>query len=321
MSYILESIIFFTLPLLWVLILTPYFIKVLNKNDVGQNIREEGPDSHYEKEGIPTMGGILLVTGIILPILATISFSIDNIIFIVILCSTAIIGFSDDFIKVSKERSLGLTARQKIFLQFIIGLVLGLYVYFYIPQARYLLIPFLKINVNIGAYTIPIIILTYLSTVNAVNLTDGLDGLASSITTVVTLTLFIILSFLPYKEVGLLTLAVAGASVGFLWYNARPAEIFMGDVGSLSLGAALAVLFSYTGLEVVLIFVGGIYVIEALSVIIQVLYYRLTNGKRVFLMSPLHHHYELKGISESKIVYRFTIVSILFSVLSIIITI
>lgn len=317
----MESLTYFTIPLLWVLLLTPYFINLVEKYKLGQNIREVGPKSHYEKEGIPTMGGLLLVTGILIPIILTASFSIENIIFILILLSTAIIGFSDDFIKISQDRSLGLTAKQKIFLQFIIGLVLGLYVYFYLPEARNILIPFLKIKFNIGAYVIPVIILTYISSVNAVNLTDGLDGLASSITAVVSLTLYIILYFSFFKEVSLLALSIAGACIGFLWYNSKPATIFMGDVGSLSLGAAIAVLFSYTGLEIVLIFVGGVYVIEALSVIIQVIYFKITNGKRIFLMSPLHHHFELKGLSESKIVYRFTILSIVFSLFSLLITI
>ncbi|HMA59817.1 MAG TPA: phospho-N-acetylmuramoyl-pentapeptide-transferase [Halanaerobiales bacterium] len=321
MSYLMKSLIFFAAPLLWVLLLTPYFIKLLKKYELGQNVREVGPESHYEKEGIPTMGGLLIVTGIIIPVILTGSFSINNIIFILILVSTAIIGFSDDFIKISKDRSLGLTARQKIFLQFIIGLVLGLYVYFYLPEARNILIPFIKIDFNMGAYIIPVIILTYLSAVNAVNLTDGLDGLAASITAVVALTLYIILFFSFFNQVSLLSLSITGACIGFLWYNSKPASIFMGDVGSLSLGAALAVLFSYTGLEIVLIFVGGIYVLEALSVIIQVIYFKVTKGERIFLMSPLHHHYELKGLSESKIVYRFTIVSIMFSLFSILITI
>ncbi len=320
MSYLFKAILFLGLPLLWVLILTPYFIKLLKEYDLGQKIREEGPSSHYDKEGIPTMGGILIVTGIIIPILITNSFSLNNIIFVLVLLSTAIIGLSDDFIKINKERSLGLTARQKIFLQFIIGLVLGIYIYFYNPEARNILVPFIKLEFNLGAYIIPVIVLTYLSTVNAVNLTDGLDGLASSITVVVSLTLFIILILLPFTQLSLLALSIAGACIGFLWYNSKPAAIFMGDVGSLSLGAALAVLFSYAGLEIVLIFVGGIYVVEALSVIIQVLYFKITQGERVFLMSPLHHHYELKGLSENKIVYRFTIVSVMFSLLSLLIT-
>lgn len=320
MSYLTKTLIFFSTPMLTVLVLVPYFIKVLKKYNLGQMIREVGPDSHLEKEGIPTMGGVVIILGIILPIILTNSFSVNNIIFIIILISTAIIGFSDDFIKIIKRRSLGLTARQKIFLQFLIGLVLGIYIFFYIPEARRIFIPFIKKEIYLGANIILVIILTYLSTVNAVNLTDGLDGLASLVTTIVTLTLFIILINLSKNESALLALSISGSCIGFLWHNSKPATIFMGDVGSLSLGAAITVLFSYHGLEIVLIFVGGIYVIEALSVIIQVLYFKITGGKRIFQMSPLHHHYELKGLSENKIVYRFGIVSILFSIFSIIIT-
>ena len=319
MSYLLKSIIFLATPLLWVMITTPFFINLLKKYEIGQNIRELGPDSHQEKEGIPTMGGLLIVSGIIIPILITNSLSLENIIFMLVIISTAIIGFSDDFIKIKKERSLGLTARQKIFLQFVIGLVLGIFVYFYQPGARSILVPFLKQDIYLGAYIIPVIILTYLSAVNAVNLTDGLDGLASSVTSIVAFTLFLFLIILSKDSLALVTLAIAGSCIGFLWYNAKPASIFMGDVGSLSLGAALAVIFSYSGLELVLVIVGGIYVAEALSVIVQVIYFRMTKGERIFLMSPLHHHYELKGLSEGKIVYRFTIVSILLSLFSFII--
>lgn len=320
MSYLTKSLIFFSTPLLIVILLTPYFIKYLKKYNLGQKIREVGPDSHQKKDGIPTMGGILIIIGIILPIIITNSFSGKNIIFIMVIISTAIVGFSDDFIKIIKKRSLGLTARQKIFLQFLIGLVLGIYIFFYIPEARSIFIPFIKTDIYLGANIILIILLTYLSTVNAVNLTDGLDGLASLITTIVALTLFIILISLSKDKSALLALSISGSCIGFLWYNCKPATIFMGDVGSLTLGAAITVLFSYHGLQIVLIFVGCIYVIEALSVIIQVLYFKITKGKRIFLMSPLHHHYELKGLSENKIVYRFGIISVLFSIFSILIT-
>lgn len=321
MNYLTQSILYFTVPFIWVLAIGPFFIKAFRKYELGQKVRKEGPSSHYEKEGIPTMGGLLIITGVIIPIIITNSWSLDFIMYTLILLSTAIIGFSDDYIKIIKERSLGLTARQKILLQFIIGLVLGIYVYYYIPEGRYLLIPFLKQTIHLGIYVIPVIILTYLSVVNAVNLTDGLDGLASSITAVVSITLFILLLIYSKSAYALLALSLTGSTLGFLWFNSKPASIFMGDIGSFTLGAALAVLFSYTGLELVLIVVGGIYVIEALSVIIQVIYFKLTEGERVFLMSPLHHHYELKGLSEIKIVYRFTLVSILLSVLSLIISV
>ncbi|MCF8001258.1 MAG: phospho-N-acetylmuramoyl-pentapeptide-transferase [Halanaerobiales bacterium] len=321
MNYLTQSIVYFTFPFIWVLLIAPFFIKAFRKYEFGQKVRKEGPTSHYKKEGIPTMGGLLIIIGIIIPVIITNSWSLDFTMYIIILISTAIIGFSDDYIKISKERSLGLTARQKILLQLIIGLVLGTYVYYYIPEGRYLLIPFIKQTIHLGIYIIPVITLTYLSVVNAVNLTDGLDGLASSVTAVVSITLFILLLIYSKSSYALLALSITGGTLGFLWFNSKPASIFMGDIGSFSLGAALAVLFSYTGLELVLIVVGGIYVIEALSVIIQVIYFKLTNGKRVFLMSPLHHHYELKGLSETKIVYRFTLISILLSVISLIISV
>ncbi|MFO7816035.1 MAG: phospho-N-acetylmuramoyl-pentapeptide-transferase [Halanaerobiales bacterium] len=321
MNYLTKSLIYFIFPFIWVIVVGPFFIKTFKKYKFGQKIRKDGPSTHYKKEGIPTMGGILIITGIIIPVIITGSWSSDIVMYMLILFSTAIIGFSDDFIKIKKERSLGLTARQKILLQFIIGLVLGIYVYYYIPEGRYLLIPFLKRTVYLGIYIIPVIILTYLSVVNAVNLTDGLDGLASSITAVVSITLFILLLIFSKSSYAFLALSITGGTLGFLWYNSKPASIFMGDIGAFTLGAALAVLFSYAGLELVLIVVGGIYVVETFSVIIQVIYFKLTDGDRMFLMSPLHHHYELKGLSETKIVYRFTLVSILFSALGIIISV
>ncbi|MGM0444933.1 MAG: phospho-N-acetylmuramoyl-pentapeptide-transferase [Bacillota bacterium] len=321
MSYIFNSILFFTIPFIWILLTGSFFIKKLKKYEIGQNIREVGPKSHLEKEGIPTMGGILIISAILLPIILTNTWQLDFIVFILVLIATAIIGFSDDIIKIKKERSLGLTARQKIFLQVIIGLILGFYVYFYLPEARNIFIPISKTYVNFGIYVIPIIVMTYLSAVNAVNLTDGLDGLASSITFVVAITFFIIITVTTKSTTGFLALSIAGAALGFLWYNSKPASVFMGDVGSLSLGASLAVIFSYTGLELLLIVIGGIYVLEVLSVIVQVTYFKATGGKRILKMSPLHHHYELKGLNETKIVYRFTLVSIIFSIIGILITI
>jgi|AntRauTorckE6833_2_1112554.scaffolds.fasta_scaffold01132_4 phospho-N-acetylmuramoyl-pentapeptide-transferase len=321
MSYLSNSILFFSVPFIWILLTGSFFIKKLKKHEIGQNIREVGPSSHLEKEGIPTMGGILIISGILLPIILTNSWHLDFIVFIVVVIATAIIGFSDDIIKIKKERSLGLTARQKILLQVIIGLILGFYVYLFLPDAKNIFIPISKTYLNFGIYIIPVIVLTYLSAVNAVNLTDGLDGLASSITFVVAVTFFIIITNTTKSPIGFLALSIAGATLGFLWYNSKPATVFMGDVGSLSLGAALAVIFSYTGLELVLIVIGGIYVLEALSVILQVIYFKVSSGKRIFKMSPLHHHYELKGLNETKIVYRFTLVSIIFSIIGILITI
>ena len=321
MSYLNGSIIFFTIPFVWVIITGSFFIKKLKQYEIGQNIREVGPSSHLEKEGIPTMGGILIISGILLPIILTNLWQTEFMVFIFIVLATAVIGFSDDIIKIKKERSLGLTASQKILLQIIIGLILGVYVYFYLPNARNIFVPILKDNINLGIYVIPVILLTYLSAVNAVNLTDGLDGLASTITFIVSITFFIIIAITSQSEIGYLSLSIAGATLGFLWYNSKPASVFMGDVGSLSLGAALAVIFSYTGLELVLIIIGGIYVLEALSVIVQVTYFKLSGGKRILKMSPLHHHYELKGLSETKIVYRFALISVIFSIIGILITI
>jgi len=321
MSYLNGSIIFFTIPFVWVIITGSFFIKKLKKYEIGQNIREVGPSSHLEKEGIPTMGGILIILGILLPIILTNLWQSEFIVFILIVLATAVIGFSDDIIKIKKERSLGLTASQKILLQIIIGLIFGVYVYFYLPNARNIFVPILKDYINLGIYVIPVILLTYLSAVNAVNLTDGLDGLASTITFIVSITFFIIIAVTSQSEIGYLSLSIAGANLGFLWYNSKPASVFMGDVGSLSLGAALAVIFSYTGLELVLIIIGGIYVLEALSVIVQVTYFKLSGGKRILKMSPLHHHYELKGLSETKIVYRFALISVIFSIIGILIII
>lgn len=320
--YIKNSLIFFSTSFLWVLLTGKFFIHFLKKNDIGQRIRKDGPSSHLKKKGIPTMGGILIIVGIILPLLITKIWNYQIFIFTLVVVSTVLLGLSDDLIKVTKKRAQGLKARQKMFFQVLIAIILAILIYNFLPEARMLFIPFFKTKVDLDIYIIPIIILTFLATVNSVNLTDGLDGLAASITTVVAITLFVFITIINRDfTTAYLSISTAGACLGFLWYNSKPASVFMGDLGSLSLGAVITVLFSFEGLEILLIFVGGIFVIEALSVIFQVVYFKYFKGKRLFLMAPIHHHYELKGYSEAKIVYRFTLLSILFSIFSIMISI
>jgi phospho-N-acetylmuramoyl-pentapeptide-transferase len=322
-------------------------INALRAWKVGQQIREEGPQAHMAKRGTPTMGGVLIIGSVLISTLLWAR--LDNVYVWIIMAATlffALIGFTDDYEKVTKKRSLGLTGRQKLAAQF--GVAVGVWaaLFFFTDYSWNVSIPFFKTTANpdpttsisyIGPYVyLPFVMLVLLGTSNAVNLTDGLDGLAISITFVAmsALTAFTYitghsglanyLGLVHRPEVAELTIfcgAMAGASLGFLWYNAPPAEVFMGDVGSLAIGGAIGTIGVLTKQEFILLMVGGVFVIEALSVMLQVSFYKLTKneqgiGKRIFKMTPLHHHFEMKGWTESKVVFRFLILAILFALLS-----
>ena len=329
------------------MVLGPWVVRKLREMQIGQFIREEGPKNHHSKAGTPTMGGILIVISTIVPTLLWADLA--NPYVLLALFSTvffAAIGFVDDYNKVVRKRSLGLTGRSKFSLQMLVGLVVGLFLLILTTFGVYstqLIVPFFKkfhpdLVINTlaeHAYLWPLGYLPFLLFVafvivgasNAVNLTDGLDGLAIGCTVIAAgaLTMVTYLTsharFASYLDiqyipgVGELTIfcgALVGAALGFLWYNAHPAEVFMGDVGSLALGGAIGVVAVIIKQEILLFFVGGIFVIEALSVILQVASFRLT-GKRIFRMAPLHHHFELAGWSESKIIVRFWIVALVFA--------
>jgi len=288
-------------------------INFLKKINFGQQIRKEGPQSHLQKEGIPTMGGILILIGIISSIIL-LEINYNLIIALVTTLGMGLIGFLDDYLKIKKGRSLGLTALAKIIGQFGFGLLISLYVYFSTEISNSLLIPFTGDSLELGILIIPLIIFTVVGTANAVNLTDGLDGLASSITAVVAASYAFIVYGLYFEQLTLFSLSIVGACLGFIWYNSHPAEVFMGDIGSLGLGGAIAALAVLTRTELFLLIIGGVYVIETISVILQVLYFKATNGKRIFKMTPIHHHFELKGWEEPKVVFRFLLIGIIFSI-------
>ena len=324
-------------------------INALKRWNIGQQIREEGPQAHMAKRDTPTMGGLLLIASVIISTLLWAKLS-SFYVWVVIFATLAFgaVGFADDYLKLVKRRSLGLTGRQKLIFQLIIafGVWLTLYIstrYFETKYSWNVSIPFFKDTaIPNGISTIgPImylfmIVIVLLGATNAVNLTDGLDGLAISVTFIAmtALTAFTYLSSdarwaryldLAHRpEAAELTVfcgAMAGASLGFLWFNAPPAEVFMGDVGSLAIGGAVGTIAVLTKQEFMLLMVGGVFVLEALSVMLQVSVFKMTKstsgvGRRVFKMTPLHHHFEMVGWKESKIVFRFLILAILFALLS-----
>ena len=324
-------------------------ITALRKWNIGQQIREEGPQAHMAKRGTPTMGGVLIVGSVAISTLLWARLT-SVYVWIVVIATLlfAAIGFMDDYSKMAKKRSLGLTGRQKLVGQFLIavGVWVVLFIltkYFASDYSWNVSIPFLKETANptgisyIGPYLYLILILIVLmGSSNAVNLTDGLDGLAISVTFIAMTALTAFTYFSSDKrwatylelthrpEAAELTVfcgAMAGASLGFLWYNAPPAEVFMGDVGSLAIGGAIGTVAVLTKQEFMLVMVGGVFVIEALSVLLQVSVFKMTKsttgtGRRLFRMTPLHHHFEMRDWKESKIVFRFLILAILFALLS-----
>lgn len=314
----------------------PIVIRYMRRKQIGEKIDTDGPESHQVKAGTPTFGGIIILIAVVVP---TVLFARLNTMFTwVILIATifmAIIGFIDDYLKIVKKYPKGLVGRYKLAGQIILGLFLGLVVWFspvYAGINSETFLPFFKNYViDLGIFIIPVAILVIMATSNSVNLTDGLDGLAVGLVGISAIAWAVIsyisgrtdftvyLDLMYLKDVGELTVycsAMLGACIGFLWFNSSPAEIFMGDVGSLTLGGALGTLAILTKKEIMLLVIGGVFVIESLSVILQVLSFRYRGGKRIFLMAPLHHHFELKGIPEQKIVVRFWIVGILLLLFS-----
>ena len=312
-------------------LLGPWLIATLQKLQIGQTIRKVGPESHFVKEGTPTMGGALILLAIILPTLLWADLS--NLYIWVTLLVTAgygAIGFVDDYLKVVKKNSNGISARQKMFWQILIALIAALILYRSSGFDTRLSLPFFKnVHPDLGPFYIPFAVLVMVGASNAVNLTDGLDGLAIGPMITASGT-FLLLAYLAGNvklasylqissiqgagELAVLCGAMVGAGLGFLWFNSYPAQVFMGDVGSLSLGGALGSIAVITKNEVVLVIVGGVFVIEALSVIVQVISFRYW-GKRVFRMAPIHHHFELKGWPEPKIIVRFWIISIILALI------
>ena len=289
----------------------PVLIPYLHKLKFGQSIRECGPASHMKKSGTPTMGGLMILAALVLA-LCWGNFTPHVLMALVLTLGHALIGFLDDYIKVVMKRNLGLTAKQKFLLQFILA---GAYVYFAETHLHNttLWVPLVNITFDFGWAYYALAFILLVGTTNAVNLTDGLDGLVSFVSVPVTLAFAFIAYMQGMLDVSGFALGLTGACLGFLLFNRHPAQVFMGDTGSLALGGGVAALALLTHTELLLVIIGGIYVAEATSVIIQVAYFRLTGGKRFFRMAPLHHHFELGGWKEVKVVECFTIVSFLLS--------
>ncbi|MBP3400824.1 MAG: phospho-N-acetylmuramoyl-pentapeptide-transferase [Selenomonadales bacterium] len=297
------------------LALGPIAIPMLRRLKFGQSIREEGPKSHQAKSGTPTMGGIMILIAITVASLIFVGGSREVWLALFITLGHGVIGFIDDFIKVVLKRNLGLKARQKLLGQILMAVALVYISITYMGGDTNLWIPVLDQTIDCGIFYYILIFFVLVGTTNAVNLTDGLDGLASGTMAVAAIAYAIICLIFGQYELAVFCMTVVGGVLGFLKYNAHPAKVFMGDTGSLALGGALAAVAVLTKTELLLIIVGGVFVVEALSVIIQVASFK-TTGKRVFLMSPIHHHFELKGWSEKKVVTVFWLCGALLSVVA-----
>ena len=292
-----------------VIILGPIFIPMLARFKFGQTVRDEGPQSHLAKNGTPTMGGVMMIVAILITGLTRATISKGLIVGLICIVGFGFVGFLDDFIKIKMKRSLGLKAYQKIILQFALALYIAYYQYSASPSATQLVIPFTNHIINLGIWYIPMMIFI-IGTVNAVNLTDGLDGLASGVTLIVSCFFVLFAVSISNSDVAILAAATAGACLGFLGFNSYPAKVFMGDTGSMALGGAVVAFATLTNSPLIIIIVGFIYLAEALSVMIQVTYFKLTNGKRIFKMAPLHHHFEQCGWPETRVVFVFWIVTV-----------
>jgi phospho-N-acetylmuramoyl-pentapeptide-transferase len=314
------------------LVFGPWFVRTLRRLSVGQNIRDVGPQSHQVKAGTPTMGGLLILFALLVPTLLWANLT-NPFVWLAVGVTLAFgaIGFVDDYLKVRRRKNLGLTAKGKFLLQVAVAAAAGALLPLLPSEAPFsptLTFPFFKdLVLNLGLLYVPFVAFVLVGSSNAVNLTDGLDGLAIGATLIAAAT-YALFSYIAGNRVvaqylqvayvpgaGELTIfcgALVGASVGFLWFNAHPAEVFMGDVGSLALGGAIGTVAVVAKQEIVLALVGGLFVLEALSVILQVASFKLT-GRRIFRMAPLHHHFELAGWAESKVIVRFWIVAGLFA--------
>ena len=298
-----------TASLLLCLFLSPKFIEFLRRREFGQNIREEGPEGHKTKAGTPTMGGIIIVLAFAIPFLILSTRDPQSLGVFGATIACALLGFADDYTKIVKRRSLGLRARTKL----VVTIAISLGLWWVATQKAHvnetISLRFIDANVDLGPVYPVLIYLVVAGTTSAVNLTDGLDGLAAGCAAIVLLAYIGITFITPGQgDLALLTACLVGACIGFLWFNSFPASIFMGDTGSLGIGGAIAGMAVMTDTEVLLILLGGIFVIEALSVLIQVISFQMFR-KRVFLMAPIHHHFELQAWSETKIILRFWIVA------------
>jgi len=293
----------------------PFFVKYLKKHNIGQKIRQEGPDLHQHKMGTPTMGGVIIILTLII-ILLLVPYNKYVLWSLIITVGFGLIGLVDDLIKYLKKRSLGLLTMQKLLLQIALALIIAYGVQRSTDLGTEIYIPFLKNSIDLGIMFVPFVVLVMVSSVNALNLTDGLDGLAAGLIIISMFSFALIAYMQNIESIGIFSLIVAFTSLGFLVYNFFPAQIFLGDIGSLALGGALASVAIFTRTELFLLIIGGVFVVETLSVILQVISVKL-RGKIIFKMSPIHHHFELCGWKEPKIIIRFWIAGIILALVGI----
>lgn len=298
-----------------VLLTGPFVIPELRKLKFGQSIREEGPKSHQAKSGTPTMGGLMILAALTAGTLFAAGFEPSVLLALFVTLGHGVIGFVDDYIKVVKKRNLGLRPRHKFLGQIIMAVVVALIGSLFLGVTTELWVPLLNKVVDVGVFYYVLIFFVLVGTTNAVNLTDGLDGLATGTVAVAAICYAVVCVMFGKAALASFCIAVAAACIAFLRFNAHPAKVFMGDTGSLALGGARAAAAILTKTELLLVIVGGVFVIEALSVIIQVISFQ-TTGKRVFLMSPIHHHFELLGWPETKVVRTFWAAGVVFGLLA-----
>ena len=314
------------------LFLGPWFIKALQRKHLGQTIRPDGPLSHLSKQGTPTMGGGLLLISFLVSTLLWADLTNSYVwIVLIVVSGYGLVGFVDDYLKIKRGNAAGLRGKTKLFWQVLVALIVGLILLLFLDYPPTLSVPFFKqVQVNLGWYYLILAVLVIVGSSNAVNLTDGLDGLAIGPIVIASGTYLILtyvtghVNFADYLnipfvtgsgELAIICGGIAAAGLGFLWYNAYPANVFMGDIGSLALGGALGTMALISKHELLLILIGGVFVVEALSVITQVISFKLIK-KRIFRMAPIHHHFELKGWAEPKIIVRFWIISIILAVIA-----
>jgi len=315
-DYFINALIAAGVAILVCLAMGPFMIPFLHRLKVGQSIRDDGPQTHLSKAGTPTMGGVIIITAVMVASFLMAGASKQVLVAVFIMLAVGGIGFFDDYIKVVLKRSLGLRARDKLLLQTLVGLIMGLLLLFYLDRGTMLIIPFTKVTFDLGYFYIPFVMLVLIATSNGVNLTDGLDGLAAGVTIPVALAYIIISIMLGNYNTIIFGAALVGACLGFLVFNHYPAKVFMGDTGSMAIGGAVTALAAINRSEIALMIIGGVFVIESLSDIIQVASFK-TTGRRVFRMAPLHHHFELKGWPERKVVLMFWLLSVGFALLGI----
>ncbi|MGE5559517.1 MAG: phospho-N-acetylmuramoyl-pentapeptide-transferase [Chloroflexota bacterium] len=296
------------------LVLGPLLLPLLRRLKFGQVVREDGPQSHLVKKGTPTMGGILFIVGGTVAAIVAAPHSLPVVLVLATMAGNAAVGFADDYIKVVLKRPLGLRARDKLLAQLLLGLALGIIAVAYLKLPTAVAIPFTQRSIELGWLYVPLVVLMLMGASNGTNLTDGVDGLCGSVT-VVALVVYALIGLAAGRaDLAIVAVGLAGGMGGFLHYNLHPAKLFMGDTGSNALGGALAALAVLTKTELVLVIVGGIYVFETISDIIQVTWFKAT-GRRVFKMAPIHHHFELSGWSEEKIVLRFVIAAVILGII------